>query len=166
MYGREETLFSTRYKCLKLVKNEEDDFTTYAGQINKHCEQFELSKLTVPQFKCLLFVRGLQSSRDSDIRTRLLAKIDAEKDAIVTLDAMLEECQRILNIKHDTALIQSGTIASSSVRAINDGKSKKCHSSTGTSKKTPKTPCWLCGGLHCSFKQHKCLKCSKIGLKD
>lgn len=34
--------------------------------------EFVLKKLTVEEFKCLVFVRGLKSETDSDVRTRLI----------------------------------------------------------------------------------------------
>lgn len=39
-------LFSKRYQCFQLSKSSTDDYVTYAGIINKHCENFELNNIT------------------------------------------------------------------------------------------------------------------------
>lgn len=56
MFGRQTTLFNARYQCLSVTKKSYDDFVTYAGTVNKHCENFKLSTLTSDQFKCLIWV--------------------------------------------------------------------------------------------------------------
>ncbi|XP_065085289.1 uncharacterized protein K02A2.6-like [Ochlerotatus camptorhynchus] len=70
LFGRQKSVFHSRYQCLQYVKSDADDFTSYAAMDNKHCEAFQLSKLTPDQFKALRFVCGLQSPRDADIRAR------------------------------------------------------------------------------------------------
>lgn len=51
IFGQQKSLFSKRYDCLKLEKSEADDFVSYAGIVNRQCEDFQLQKLTVDQFK-------------------------------------------------------------------------------------------------------------------
>lgn len=46
IFGRQESIFNTRYKCLNISKSEVEDFVTFAGRINKEAERFELAKLT------------------------------------------------------------------------------------------------------------------------
>ncbi|XP_055632975.1 uncharacterized protein K02A2.6-like [Toxorhynchites rutilus septentrionalis] len=56
IFGQHKSLFSKRYDCLNIEKNEADDFVTYAGTVNRQCEDVELQKLTVDQFKSLVFI--------------------------------------------------------------------------------------------------------------
>ena len=48
-----------RYKCLNIIKQEEDDFVTYAGMANAQCEAFKLKELSSDVFKHLIIVQGL-----------------------------------------------------------------------------------------------------------
>ena len=72
LFGRKETLVSQRYRCLQMYKMDDEDFETYASRVNLQCELFKLSELQINQFKCLIYVLGLNSSKDNDIRIRLL----------------------------------------------------------------------------------------------
>ncbi|CAI2737860.1 unnamed protein product, partial [Dicrocoelium dendriticum] len=104
IFGERSSLFSTRYHCLKLVKHSMDDYITYAGIVNRECERFKLASMTETQFKCLMFICGLQSPSDADIRTRLLTRLEQDPD--ITLQKMAEECQRLINLKHDSRMVE------------------------------------------------------------
>ncbi|MBM6549308.1 hypothetical protein [Streptococcus dysgalactiae] len=64
IFGEQSSLFKIRYQFLKLVKNETDDFITYAGIVNLKSKRFKLRTMTDDQFKALIFVCGLQSPTD------------------------------------------------------------------------------------------------------
>lgn len=104
IFSRRTSLFNKRCKCLQFIKPESDDFIAYAGAVNRLCEDFKLSSLKENEFKALIFVCGLRSHRDSEIRTRLLSKLETDA-ATLTVDTLATECQRLLNLKQDTALI-------------------------------------------------------------
>lgn len=162
IFGRQTSLFNTRYNCLKLQKKNDDDFITYAGIVNKQCELFKLSSLTSDQFKCLVFICGLSTGIDSDIRTRLLSKL--ETDTAVTLQSLTTEANRLKTLKHDTKMIETQS-SSSAVQWIN--KDSKPQQQTPSK---PSRSCWLCGEMHfvrfCKYKTHKCKQCSSIGHKE
>ncbi|XP_058456624.1 uncharacterized protein K02A2.6-like [Malaya genurostris] len=168
------SLFSKRYHCFQLTKNDADDFVTYAGTVNKHCEDFELNKLTADQFKSLVFICGLRSSKDADIRTRLLSKLETNVEEDCKLESLITECQRLHNLKHDTAMVEQKQKTVSSVCTV---KQKKTHpnpsgpkTTTNGKLSTPKTPCWQCGEMHfvrdCSFTKHLCRDCKQTGHKE
>jgi hypothetical protein len=187
-FGDRSSLFSTRYKCLKLVMNESDDFLTHVGVVNRECERFKLKTLTDDQFKSLIFICSLQSPKFADIRMRLLNRL--EQDPKLTLTAIAEEYQRLINLQHDATLVQTGGQGGSEVHAVrmttrpsgstNSGQSTSGPSTSGTSnadpntakgsKKGPSSPCWHCGAWHfvrfCPFKQHRCRRCNTVGHKD
>lgn len=174
LFGRQKSLFNARYQCLQYVKNDADDFSSYAASVNKHCEAFQMEKLSSDQFKTLRFVCGLQSPRDSDIRTRLIGKLEAEENAppadgaTLKLENLVEECNRIINLKQDTQMIEKGCGDKSNVHAI----SRHHRTSSRKEKKSqsPKTPCWFCGDLHyvkeCPYQSHTCTKCKRKGHKE
>lgn len=68
IFGRQTSLFNQRYQCLQLKKDQADDYFTYARIVNEKCEEFKLSEINADQFKCLMFVSGLNSCKDSDVR--------------------------------------------------------------------------------------------------
>ena len=116
LFGDHRSLFNTHYRCLKLVMNVPDDFLTHIGIVNRKCERFKLNSLTDNQFKSLVFIRSLQSSKFADIRTPLLNRL--EQDDSLILNAIAEEYQRLINLQRDTTLIQSGGQGGSEVHAI------------------------------------------------
>ena len=73
-------------------KNNEDDFATYAGVVNKHCNEFKLSELTADKFRFLVFAPGLTSGRDAEI-TKL------ESEPSLTLQKLTEDCQKLKLLK-------------------------------------------------------------------
>ncbi|CAH8429237.1 unnamed protein product, partial [Schistosoma bovis] len=77
-FGDNSSLFNTRYRCLKLTMNEDDDFPTHVGVVNRECERFRLKSLTEDQFKALILICSLQHQKFSDLRTRLLSRLDQE----------------------------------------------------------------------------------------
>ncbi|XP_058828745.1 uncharacterized protein K02A2.6-like [Topomyia yanbarensis] len=182
LYGTSESVLSRRYRCLQVAKHATEDFKTYACRVNKLCVEFELGKLTEEQFKCLVFVCGLKAENDAEVRTRLLSRIEERAD--VTLEQISDECQRLLSIKHDTAMIEAGP-NSAAVQALKSkqyvgkrtfryerrspvfGSSSRPSRITGTG---PGSPCWNCGSMHyskdCPFKNHQCRDCKQVGYKD
>lgn len=185
LFGRQVSLFNMRYKCLQNTKSSQEDFISYASKVNRACEDFNMNELTVDQFKCLIFILGLRSQEEADIRTKLLSKLDAEK-ATITLSKMVEECELLRNLKSDAALVQNET--KSAVNFVGKAKKSKnfnkspdkkqqkpsikpsTQSSTSeNSKSTPNYPCWRCGSMHfpseCDYTDRKCHKCNKTGHK-
>ncbi|XP_055632846.1 uncharacterized protein K02A2.6-like [Toxorhynchites rutilus septentrionalis] len=140
------------------------------------CVEFELAKLTEEHFKCLMFVCGLKSECDAEVRTRLLTKISDNND--VTLEALMEECQRLINLKSDTAMIESPGRVQIIKRNFQQRKQygkrfrdrPKESPRNEEERKSPATPCWNCGAMlfsnHCGFKSHKCADCKQIGHKE
>ena len=69
IFGERVSLFHTCFSCLNMVKREDEDFVAYAGSVNRMCECFMLHDLSIDRFKCLVFVQGLTSSKDKNIRS-------------------------------------------------------------------------------------------------
>ena len=94
------------------------------------------------------------------IRKRLFAKL--EQDQKISLQNLAEECQRILNLRADTAKIEERDI--SNIPAIKkklQGKKNKPYFKIN--------PCYGCGELNlfkdCPFKHKKCFACGFKGHK-
>ena len=155
IFGERVSLFHTRFQCLNMIKKDDEDFVTYAGNVNKICERFLLNELSIDRFKCLIFVQGLTSSKDKDIRSRILTKL--EQDSEINLQRITEECQRIMNLKHDNTEIEEKDI--SRVHFVRP--------KIGENKNIKKPKCFGCGGLHliseCYFRSKNCFACGKKG---
>ncbi|KER21110.1 hypothetical protein T265_15162, partial [Opisthorchis viverrini] len=143
IFGDQTSLFNIRYQCLKWVKKDYDDFITFAGVVNRERERSKLSSMTENQFKCLIFISGLQSSQDADNRTRLLNRI--EQDAEMTLQRLTTECQRLIHLKHHTAMIgQSPVTSSSCIQAVNSSVLRKSDKKPHRRQGEPLTSCCHC----------------------
>ncbi|VDO90758.1 unnamed protein product [Heligmosomoides polygyrus] len=125
LFGPSQSLLGGRYACMKLVKDASDDFVTYAGRVNRECAKFKLSECNEDQFKCLIFVCGLQSSDEAFIRLKLLDKIEVDPNCTVqtlevdpncTVQTLTEECKRLLNLCHDTRMIEDGKPAVQAIK--------------------------------------------------
>ncbi|CAH8528395.1 unnamed protein product [Schistosoma rodhaini] len=165
IFGEQSSLFNIRYQCLKIVKAGNDDWVQHASIVNRECERFKLSAMTEDQFECLVFVCSLQSSEDPDIRTRILSKM--EQCPNVTLQEVTTECQRLVNLKHDTSMVEN----SNYFHNVNAVKRKSLQGSSTCNYRNngdkPSFPCWACGGWHykrfCPHKEHCCSKCHRKG---
>lgn len=83
-------LFSTWYYWLKLTKRNSNDLVTYIGVVNHECGKFRLSALTEDQFRRFISMNGIQSWSHSELRTRLLEKIEQQLDT--ALKRFLDKC--------------------------------------------------------------------------
>ena len=72
---------------------EGEDYTIFASEVNKHCDDFRLAELSADDFKCLIFMRGLVSTKDAEIRRRILNRL--ENDPNITLQLIAEDYQKV-----------------------------------------------------------------------
>ena len=74
IFGEQSSLFNTR--CLKLIKKDCEDYTTFTSTVNRYCERLQLNEITLDMFKCLIFIQGLTSLSEKEVHTRLLTKLE------------------------------------------------------------------------------------------
>ena len=84
------TLFHKRWKCFNLSKWDDEDYLTFASIVNKHCDDFPQAELSTDDFKCLIIAQGLVSAKNSEIRWRVLSKLESEPE--LTLQKLAEDC--------------------------------------------------------------------------
>ena len=163
LFGRKESLFSARVTCLQFIKSAEMDYITYGAFVNRNCDNFEFGKLKENTFKCLIFLRGLQTPEDAEIKARLLNILDSDKDELCTIDKMVSEVRRIQSLKHDA------TVADQNVHAVKSNQHKFREENSNIQEK-PRRPCWQCGAMHfvknCEYTNHRCEDCGVVGHKE
>uniref|UniRef100_A0A914XGY3 DUF7083 domain-containing protein n=1 Tax=Plectus sambesii TaxID=2011161 RepID=A0A914XGY3_9BILA len=103
LFDKPLSLFHKSFRYLKLFKDE-DDMMTYTGIVNKQCEQFKLSYLTIDQFKCLMFACGLQSTADANVRTKILHQMEINPE--VTLREAGQMCTQYKKLMENSQTLQ------------------------------------------------------------
>ncbi|XP_062710183.1 uncharacterized protein K02A2.6-like [Aedes albopictus] len=89
LFGRQKSLFNARYQCLQYVKNDADDFSSYAASVAKHCEAFQMENCP---------------ATNSRLSGSLIGKLEAEENAppadgaTLKLENLVEACNRIINL--------------------------------------------------------------------
>ena len=109
LFGPNTTLFHKRWKCLKTVKDNQQDFLTFAASVNKLCNDFKQVELTADDLKCLIFAQGLVSAEDAEVRRRVLTKLENEQG--LTLQKLSEDCERVISVKCDSKTIEESGVA-------------------------------------------------------
>ena len=104
-----DNLFHMWYKCLNIIKQENEDFISYIGTINSWIELFKIDKISKDIFKCLIFVQRLTTLKDKNINSRILTIM--EQDPEITLQKVTEECHRLINVKHYNTHIKKKNIS-------------------------------------------------------
>lgn len=180
IFDAKESIFSTRYKAFQLTKKDDEDFVSYASRVNKQCEDFQLNKFSADQFKCLMFVIGLKSDSDRDIRSKLLLELEEKSsDAALSLETLKSECERIQNLKLDNALFNQPAKVHHVQKNVKKSENPKYNKSVPNKNKCkpnesntsqPRYPCWKCGDMHyvkfCKFSNHTCSDCNTKGHKE
>ena len=146
-------MFHKRWKCLNTVKDNQQDFLTFAASVNKLCNDFKLAELTADDFKCLIFSQGLVSAEDAEVRGRVLTKLENEQG--LTLQGNF--CQRVISVKCDSKTIEESGVAQirkirSKSTAYSRQKDKRQISCSkprdkqnANRLKKPPGPCYHCG---------------------
>lgn len=186
MFKKKTSLLRTRWNCLHIERQSNEDIAAYGARVNQDTEDFCLKDLTSEQFKVLVFIMGMRDNRDKSIRTRLLNLQDKTKAEEVKLQTMIEEAERILEIERDSNTLgitsESVYLVHSSGSRTKNDRFDKSSKDSPTSKdnsttpsptsgpKIPRTPCWKCGALHyvkeCNFINHICTRCNVKGHKE
>ena len=81
IFGEWDSLFHTRYKCLNIIIEDDEDFIAYAVKVNAQCKQIKLKDLKEDMFKCLIFVQGLTLNKDKVIRSKILTMLEQDNIA-------------------------------------------------------------------------------------
>lgn len=186
-FGLKETLFRSRFKCLRVAKTSSEDYFTYAGRINTLVDKMVYKKMTEDEFKCLLYVVGLNSHEENDVREKLLALLekksietseadgadgDAEaqaEDRKLTIDQLVTASERFVSLRADNKEIEhcAAPAMTKSIKGKSQRNSRKPTPADHGNKQ--KYMCFGCGSAHqlseCKFTKNYCDVCDKHGHK-
>ena len=109
LFSSKTSLFHKIWKCLNLTKRDSDDYLGCASVVNKNCDDFEQGELSADNFEYLIFAQGLVSTKDAEIRRRVLSKLENEPD--LKLQKLAEDCQRIVSVRKDSKNIEESGVA-------------------------------------------------------
>lgn len=174
LFGSTKSRFSRRLDCMNLSKSEGDDYVTHASKVNTAVEASKFSEMSVDQWKCLVFIMSLKGQTDADIRHRLLSKVGNTTGANLTLEDLLTEINHMKSLAADASEVvvkqEPGVNIVRSKTQQKRGQSSNTSQTTGQRTDQPRRPCGKCGGTHfvkdCSYQNHKCTKCNRVGHKD
>lgn len=76
IFNESSLSFSVQNQCQNLVKRIADDYGGLANIVNREHGQFMLRSLIEDQFRCLIFIKALQSPQNAEIGTRLSTQLD------------------------------------------------------------------------------------------
>ena len=68
LFSPKTSFFIKDGDVLNLTRKEGKDYTTFASEVNKHCDDFKLAELSADNLKCLIFMQGLVSAKDTKIK--------------------------------------------------------------------------------------------------
>ena len=176
-FGLKESTFRSRFLCLRAAKNSSEDYFTYIGRINTLIQKMDFSTMTEDQFKCVLFIVGLNSSEESDVREKLLEMMERNQEtedsdaSKLTIDKLVIESQRFVSLRSDNKEIEK-LAPPHMVQAIKQrgNFSNPTNSHKPMEDKQPSRPCGRCGASHwesdCYFKDKECFACEGRGHKS
>lgn len=159
LYGHEESVFSIRHRCMQMRKIDSMNIYDYQALVNNAAEEFKFSEMTIDQFKCLIFVNGLTSQSDVEIRVRLLTKFATNTE--LKLKDLVAEYKRLALVKTDSTTVQNRPVDSKA--QVNKVSSQKKQSTDKNAS------CWNCGSKtrhprsDCPAKNAQCKHCNLIG---
>ena len=109
IFSSKTSLFHKRWKCLNLTKRDSNDYLGFASVVNKNFDDFKLGELSADNFKCLIFTQSLVSAKDTEIRRRVLSKLENEPDLI--LQKLADDSRRIVSVRKDSTNIEKSVVA-------------------------------------------------------
>lgn len=183
LFGAETSLFQRRFQFvnMRMSNMRLDSVKELACEINKACQKAEWSNVKSDHMMTLMFITALDLPKYHDLRIMLLNKLRTKDDT--TLSEILEECNNLLTVKADSAVIQR---ASPAINYVQQGQNGSKREEEPRYRQNPKfqnrerrnsksnrelsRPCNNCGGLHfdndCPESSHKCAKCKQFGHAD
>ena len=142
LFGEKVTIFRRRYEVFRSSIGEED-YSSFSAKVNRMCEQAQLDKMTMEDFKCLIFVSGLKGPAHADICTRLLRRLEVQDGG--TLSDLTREFDIITKLQVDSNIVSRPTPIVSAVEVKQRKKNNRNLPSKETGEASTRGACFICG---------------------
>lgn len=174
LFTKQRSVFADRYDCLRLTRDEGEEFMHFVNRCKASLKRFRFEDLTNEQFKALILLSALKSATDEPLRARILQKLNQDGDQ-VRFDEIITDCVSFLTTKEDCRVFAKESVQLNAVQK--PPQEHRQHRKqqpplqrkpgTPTARSVPPSPCFRCGDLHwskdCTHVSHKCNKCKRVG---
>jgi len=122
-FSSTKSKFQRRLETLSIVHAPGADIGEYGEKVRAAIAESELDKLTLKNLECLIFVTGLRSKEDTQLRS--IAVKELVETPTVTLPDLITKCQLFYSRKKDEQLIANPAPSIVNMtKSNNKGKSK------------------------------------------
>jgi len=126
LFSGDRSIFIDRYECLKINREDGEEFKAFVNRLKHQLHKFEFEKLNEEQFNCLVLLTSLKAQKDSRLRERILHKLHKDGDD-VEFDAVISECEQYLS-----TIAEAKTIEKSPKQQVNNVQLKKSYDKKGS----------------------------------
>uniref|UniRef100_A0A183CFL5 Peptidase A2 domain-containing protein n=1 Tax=Globodera pallida TaxID=36090 RepID=A0A183CFL5_GLOPA len=82
LFGKPQSVWIDRYECLRAMKLEDEEFSTFVNRNKRLLRDFDFKQLKEEHFNSLMLLIALKSPSEAALRSRFLAKLAADGDKI------------------------------------------------------------------------------------
>jgi transposase InsO family protein len=174
LFSRQRSVFADRYDCMRLTRDEGEEFMHLVNRCKAALKRFKFEELTKEQFDALILLSALKSSTDEPLRARILQKLNQDGGQ-VRFDDIITDCVDFLTTKADCRVFANENVQLNALqKPLQERRQRRNHPpsqqrqpSKPTAQNVPPSPCFRCGELHwckdCPHVKHQCSKCERTG---
>lgn len=113
LFGRKQTLIRRRFEFLQStcepLTTPHVPYRDFSNKIKKKFEDASMKDVDDDSLKCLVFLSGLTDPSHSDVRLRLLNRLNClkEDDASPSLDDFVNDCETFVALRSDNLTMES-----------------------------------------------------------
>ena len=116
LFGKQRSVFADRYNCMRLIRDEGEEFL----QLIIHCKAalkwFKFEELTKEKFDALILLSALESLADEPMRARILQKLNNDGEQVRFYD-IITDCVDFLTTKADCQVLDKASVHLNAVRS-------------------------------------------------
>jgi hypothetical protein len=99
LFSKQRSVFAGRYDCMRLTRNEEEEFMHPVNRCKTALKRFKFEQLNKEQFDALILLSALKLPTDEPLPARILQKLNQDGDK-VRFD-IITDCMDFLTTKAD-----------------------------------------------------------------
>jgi hypothetical protein len=100
LFSTQHFVFADRYDCLRLPRDEGEEFMHLVNRCKAALKWFKFTELTIEHFDALILPSALKSPADEPLRARILHELNQDGDQVRSDDIITERVD-FLTIKAD-----------------------------------------------------------------